>query len=50
VSVPRDIHDIIAYHKSGDTLRLHILRPADRHERDISVVVQDLPESVSLSR
>jgi S1-C subfamily serine protease len=39
-----DVREAVQQHKAGERARLHILRPSDRRERDIMVVVQERPD------
>jgi S1-C subfamily serine protease len=41
-----DVVNAMNRHRAGERARLHILRPSDRRERDISVMVQERPEKI----
>lgn len=41
-----DVRDAIQHHKIGEHAKLHILRPTRRREYDLSVLVQERPDSV----
>ena len=45
----QDVTASIVRHKVGDTILLHIHRPGEISERDISLIIQEHPESVPLT-
>lgn len=45
----RQVRQSINKHRSGDRILVHVLRPSDQREMDIPVIIQERPESVSLS-
>ncbi|HZO88543.1 MAG TPA: trypsin-like peptidase domain-containing protein [Chthonomonadaceae bacterium] len=42
----RDVKEAVLQRKIGDKALVHILRPADRHERDVRVTLQEGPEHI----
>ena len=44
---PRDVKEAVAVHRAGERVVVHFLRPALHRERDVTVILQDAPASLS---
>jgi S1-C subfamily serine protease len=49
VALTTDVKTVIQRHRSSDRVRVHIMRPSDRRTHDFEIVIQETPESISLS-
>jgi serine protease Do len=45
----RDVREALSQRKVGEKSKLHILRPGERHERDLSVLLQERPDTPPLT-